>query len=236
MSVGSWWECDSKVHILGENVCFFPLVMGRRSFMNEGTWPNTMTSGFDTRERNQQGEHELASGSANASVSEPTFNRRPWCLLAVGPVPGEETDGDHPRERHFLQPGGSANQTESVLLCWVCMLADELRLASRASMPSRPRQASMTRTRSGFQNKTNALAVSCEGFLLWNARTGKLSRIRRELTTVGLATMLRWQLIFCTHSWAADQTCHSDSGARCYDGQRWFFSSGREIARTMHQW
>ena len=137
MSVNTWWECDNEGNILGENVFFFsPLAMGRRSFMNEGTWPNTMTSGFDTRERNQQGEHELASGSANASVSEPTFNRCPWCLLAVGTVPGEETDGDNRGERHFLQPGGSANQTESVLLCWVCMLADKLRLASRASMPS----------------------------------------------------------------------------------------------------
>lgn len=212
--------------------------MGRRSFMNEGTWPNTMTSGFDTRERNQQGEHELASGSANASVSEPTFNRSPWCVLAVGTVPGEETDGDNPGERNFLQPGGSANQTEPVLLCWVCMLADELRLASRASMPSRPRQASMTRTRSGFQNKINKLAVSCGGFLLWNARTGKVAYSQgADNSRTRYYAEMAANLVYTLMSRGSNVSLwFGGSVSRCHDGQRWFFFSGREIARTMLQW
>lgn len=62
-----------------------------------------MTSGLDTRERNQQEERELAFGSALASVSETEIRLRLRCSAIAAAVQEEDADTDNFGERRFFE-------------------------------------------------------------------------------------------------------------------------------------
>lgn len=105
----------------------------RKSFMNEGTWPNTMTSGLDTRERNQQGEQELAFGSVSLLSVKPKFIRASNVRSSSWRYK-KKTLTQTTSESVIFKSGGSVNQTESVLCCAECaclrLAADKLAAAS----------------------------------------------------------------------------------------------------------
>lgn len=108
-----------------------------KSFMNEGTWPNTMTSGLDTRERNQQGERgeswRLEALALASCRWKPNFARNRRCLAVAAAVRrGRRWNDQLSRASFFPSQVGSSStkQASASTLCWVCMPAAACRPAA----------------------------------------------------------------------------------------------------------
>lgn len=119
---------------MGESLFFFFLKIffscqKSKSFMNEGTWPNTMTSGLDTRERNQQGERgerwRLEALAIASCRRKPNFACDRRCLAVAAAVRRRRRwNGQLSRASFFPSQVGSSptKQASALTLCWVCML------------------------------------------------------------------------------------------------------------------
>lgn len=86
---------------------FFFSCQESKSFMNEGTWPNTMTSGLDTRERNQQGERGESWRLEALALTSCRWKPNSPATADVWPSPrlseGEDAETANFRGCHFFQ-------------------------------------------------------------------------------------------------------------------------------------
>lgn len=192
--------------------------------MNEGTWPNTMTSGFDTRERNQQGEHELAVGSVCQ------WNRRlcracnTWSSACC--YKKRKLDGYNFWERHFeVRWVWKPNRVGVVMLsvhAFASPLTSSTKLAAASfsiASFSDSLSSSSTYCAANVLFKLKGVCVTQADIArsrMWGVYFESACRkcaCNSTTSDNGRApTMLRWQLIFCTHSWAVNKACHSHLG------------------------
>lgn len=100
---------------------FFFSCQNSKSFMNEGTWPNTMTSGLATRERNQQGERAGVWKRSLLVGESPTFARDRRCL-AVAAAVWRKSHCNGKLWRVSFSPSQVGSSSTKQALCWVCML------------------------------------------------------------------------------------------------------------------
>lgn len=86
---------------------FFFSCQESKSFMNEGTWPNTMTSGLDTRERNQQGERGESWRLEALTLASCQWKPNSPATADVWPSPrlseGEDAETANFRRCHLVQ-------------------------------------------------------------------------------------------------------------------------------------